>query len=158
MARLQLAKTSVVASDIGEAPSTDSGNASTPDGGDPYATVDIPATSSSSTVDETIPDQDAGIRGTPAYMSPEQAIGHPAELASDNFSFGLILYEMLAGHRALSDESLVEILSKLSSDDFSQELATQVDEEYRVLLANLLVRDPAKRPLISEVAAELASK
>src|SRR4029453_15359760 len=45
------------------------------------------------------------VMGTLGYMSPEQIKGKPADARSDIFSFGAILYEMLAGRRAFQADS-----------------------------------------------------
>lgn len=63
---------------------------------------------------ETMSVTQAGtIMGSPAYMSTEQAEGRPADARSDIFSFGAVLYEMLAGHRAFSGGSIASTLGAI---------------------------------------------
>jgi Tol biopolymer transport system component len=57
------------------------------------------------------------IMGTAAYMSPEQARGEEVDFRSDQFSFGLILYEMATGRVAFDRESAVQILSAIITDE-----------------------------------------
>ena len=55
--------------------------------------------------------------GTVPYMSPEQARGSPTDFRSDQFSFGLILYEMATGSPAFRRESPAATLQAIINDE-----------------------------------------
>jgi Tol biopolymer transport system component len=55
--------------------------------------------------------------GTAGYMSPEQVRGQRIDQRSDIFSFGAVLYEMLAGRRAFKRDSSVETLNAILTDE-----------------------------------------
>jgi serine/threonine protein kinase len=97
------------------------------------------------------------IRGTPAYMSPEQAGGLRTAPASDIFSLGLMLFEMLSGRRVHGDESPFAMMLRVRTTDMAAELAPQVDAAHRELLATMLARSAADRPAASQVADRLAA-
>ena len=60
---------------------------------------------------------DGAILGTVGYMSPEQAAGRPTVFASDQFSFGVMLFELLTGQRPFARDTLVETLSAIIRED-----------------------------------------
>lgn len=57
------------------------------------------------------------VMGTVGYMSPEQVRGKTIDLRSDIFSFGAILYEMVAGQRAFHGNSSVETMNAILKED-----------------------------------------
>jgi len=57
------------------------------------------------------------ILGTIHYMSPEQARGKPTDYRSDQFSFGLILYEMAAGGKAFHKPESVQTMAAILTEE-----------------------------------------
>lgn len=59
---------------------------------------------------------DQVILGTPRYMSPEQIRGEPLQPSTDIYSLGLVLFEMLAGYKAVTGESTMNTLARHLND------------------------------------------
>jgi serine/threonine protein kinase len=111
-----------------------------------------------STVTETVTESQTlpgMVVGTIAYMSPEQASGEPIDDRSDVFSFGVVLYEMLAGHRAFEGKTSLEVLQKVIHASPAP-LSDEVPISLRLVVDKALEKDPAERyQSMREVAVDL---
>ena len=84
------------------------------------------------------------VLGTPGYMSPEQVRGDPVDARTDFFSFGALLYEMLAGRRAFPAKSLVESGYAILHSE-PEPLPTTIPPPLAQLVRRCLEKDPARR-------------
>src|SRR5215831_16063375 len=86
------------------------------------------------------------ILGTAAYMSPEQARGLAADVRSDVFSFGCVLYEMLTGRQAFHGENVSEILASvlIREPDFGL-LPDNLNPHLHEILRRCLDKNPKRR-------------
>ena len=65
----------------------------------------------------SVPDGKRALIGTPRYMSPEQVRGDELQPASDLYSLGLILYEMLIGQPAVQGDTSMALISQQISTE-----------------------------------------
>src|SRR5246500_826055 len=82
--------------------------------------------------------------GTVAYMSPEQLRGKTVDHRSDIFSFGAILYEMMAGCRAFRGETEVDTMTAVLREEPSGANLDQADipPAYQELVRHCLEKEP----------------
>ena len=86
------------------------------------------------------------ILGTAAYMSPEQAKGKAADKRADIWAFGVVLFEMLTGHRPFAGEEVSDVLaSVLAREPQLTALPETVPAIVRQVLKACLQKDPKKR-------------
>ena len=85
--------------------------------------------------------------GTTRYMSPEQAIGREADARSDQFSLGLVLYELITGRRAFDKATTVETLSAIVRDEAPsvRELQPSTPRPVAWIIERCLQKDPSER-------------
>lgn len=83
--------------------------------------------------------------GTISYMSPEQARGEPnLTFQSDQFSFGLVLYQMASGKRAFERSSAAETMTAIIREE-AEPLPGSVPPPLRWVVERLLAKEPAER-------------
>lgn len=90
----------------------------------------------------------ASTPGTAHYMSPEQVAGGQVDARTDLWSLGVVLYEMLAGHRPLERETAEEVRHAILHDDPIplEAVRPEVGSGTHALVRSLLQKDPRRRP------------
>src|SRR5258708_37067098 len=87
------------------------------------------------------------ILGTAAYMSPEQAEGKNLDERSDIFSFGLLLYEMVAGRRAFVSETYVSTMAAILHHEPGAlcEISPAIPPDWEGIIAPSIPKCPTQR-------------
>ncbi|HEX6163415.1 MAG TPA: serine/threonine-protein kinase [Vicinamibacterales bacterium] len=88
---------------------------------------------------------EGAIVGTAAYMSPEQATGRVADRRSDIWSFGCVLYELLAGKPAFASDDVPSTLAAILTVDPDWTALERYPSSVQRLVRRCLVKDRRRR-------------
>ncbi len=84
--------------------------------------------------------------GTPRYMSPEQALGRTLDGRSDQFSLGVVLYEMVAGKPAFDGASIATVALQITSQPHQPiSVIPECPRGLRFIIDKMLAKLPEKR-------------
>ncbi|KAM3141150.1 hypothetical protein pb186bvf_006755 [Paramecium bursaria] len=88
--------------------------------------------------------------GTPYYLSPEICQEKPYNQKSDIWSLGCILYELTTLNHAFDAMSMKELVLKILRGTYPP-IPAQYSPELQSLIADMLIKDPSKRPSIKRI-------
>ncbi len=85
--------------------------------------------------------------GTPAYMSPEQASGKKFDTRTDQYSLGVMAFQMLTGQLPFYDENTVNIMLKHITEPPPplRNIRKDLPEALENVILKMLEKDPADR-------------
>ena len=94
--------------------------------------------------------------GTPTYMSPEQCMAQDVTGASDQYSLGIVAYEMIAGRPPFAGGSMMAIMYGHFNDPPPpiENVRPDCPDDLRLAVLRMLAKDPAERWPNMEVAVE----
>ena len=88
------------------------------------------------------------LKGKFGYMAPEQVTGVPIDFKADIFAVGILLYELLTGHRLFAGKNDLVVLERVRSADINpppRHYRKDLDYELEHIVLKALARDPAER-------------
>jgi eukaryotic-like serine/threonine-protein kinase len=98
------------------------------------------------------------VLGTVKYMSPEQARGLKVDARSDIFSFGVVLYELVAGRAPFEGETVSDLIAAILKEEpplLTKYLPTAPEELQRILGRALRKEKKARYQTIQELLSDL---
>lgn len=98
------------------------------------------------------------VEGTPAYISPEQALGRGAQPRSDQYSLGVLFFEMLTGRQPYSGEDPVTMAISHATNTIPspQEYYPEIPDEVAEIVIRATHKNPEERyPQISDLLKDL---
>jgi eukaryotic-like serine/threonine-protein kinase len=104
--------------------------------------------------------QHGTVLGTAAYLSPEQAAGEEVTAATDIYSLGAVVYELLTGRAPYEFESLADLAAQQAGGVITplRDLEPSVPEPVEAAVMHALAREPRFRPAsAADFADELAA-
>jgi serine/threonine-protein kinase len=100
------------------------------------------------------------VMGTPDYIPPEQAQGHPADYRSDLYSMGVVLFEVFTGTLPFKGDSAMKVVIAhiQQTPPRPRKLNPAIPEELEAIILRCMEKDPARRYAgVSEALKELAA-
>jgi serine/threonine protein kinase len=91
--------------------------------------------------------QHGGLRGTPAYLSPEQIEGKPTDGRSDLFSLGIVLYQLATGQKPFQSDSVQAVCAQILKAKITPptKLNPMLPRAFDRIVARCLGRNPEDR-------------
>jgi serine/threonine protein kinase len=98
------------------------------------------------------------VKGTPAFMAPEQAQGDRAiDARSDIYAVGCVAYWLLTGQRVFKGDNAMQVLVQhaySAPTPLSEHIPNGIPAELNALVMSCLEKDPARRPQSADAVAE----